>query len=551
MVTSSLLAPLILALAADAYVPPRVDLDTLLARPVSAGEIALLVPHLSDPRATERVTAAISHPDPAVRAAAARVASVVGMPAALPLVRTALDTETDRSAATEELSASVFLGRPEDDLALIPIARKQALLGLLALTVAAARGPEAIPSLDAFVAAGLAESAETGFIEAATRGGRQGLNVAGTGAVRNGSITRWSDVLALARQPGAALSPGLLVASIGSPKPEIRGLTYWHLAVTTPTGASLPTEIESAIARTADAGPDSDSDARFALVVLRRAQKGPDFGGDWGERAGAGKPMIPIDAMGHPDRIARLLTKAEAAAISARVTHGKSAKMFDWEKAPDTPAPAPSTARSGLWLTTALPAGVLRDMMAVTGCKPASDRLIAGLVRYRYDGRPRQVSVGDRGLPQPCAQIAGPALALSLVPAGTANPADPDEQSIAIVPLQASALECAAEAEPSAVERVDSEPGERGRIPEPRKVKSVPPSYPDAARAARIQGIVVLEAIISPSGCVSTLRVRQGVSPELDVAAMAAVSQWRYTPTLLNGKPVPVIMTITVNFRLS
>ena len=88
-----------------------------------------------------------------------------------------------------------------------------------------------------------------------------------------------------------------------------------------------------------------------------------------------------------------------------------------------------------------------------------------------------------------------------------------------------------------------------GRISEPRKLRNVPPTYPDVAKHARIQGTVILEAIISPQGRVADLKVLRGI-PMLDDAAMNAVRQWTYTPTMLNGVPVPVIMTVTVNFRL-
>lgn len=87
-------------------------------------------------------------------------------------------------------------------------------------------------------------------------------------------------------------------------------------------------------------------------------------------------------------------------------------------------------------------------------------------------------------------------------------------------------------------------------IVEPRKLHSVPPVYPELARQARVQGTVVLECTISPEGRVTDVRVLRGV-PLLDEAARDAVRQWVYTPTLLDGRPVPVIMTVTVNFRLS
>jgi len=70
------------------------------------------------------------------------------------------------------------------------------------------------------------------------------------------------------------------------------------------------------------------------------------------------------------------------------------------------------------------------------------------------------------------------------------------------------------------------------------------------AKQARVQGVVILECTISPQGKVSDVKVLRGI-PLLDQAAIDAVKQWVYTPTLLNGVPVPVIMTVTVNFKLS
>jgi len=89
-----------------------------------------------------------------------------------------------------------------------------------------------------------------------------------------------------------------------------------------------------------------------------------------------------------------------------------------------------------------------------------------------------------------------------------------------------------------------------GQIKEPKKLKDIKPVYPDIAKQARVQGVVILECTISPQGKVTDVKVLRGI-PLLDQAAVEAVKQWVYTPTLLNGVPVPVIMTVTVNFKLS
>jgi len=88
-----------------------------------------------------------------------------------------------------------------------------------------------------------------------------------------------------------------------------------------------------------------------------------------------------------------------------------------------------------------------------------------------------------------------------------------------------------------------------GRIRPPRRLTYVPPVYPAIAQTARVEGIVILEAIISASGDVTAVRVLRSV-PLLDEAARTAVARWRYSPTTLNGVNVPVIMTVTVTFAL-
>lgn len=99
--------------------------------------------------------------------------------------------------------------------------------------------------------------------------------------------------------------------------------------------------------------------------------------------------------------------------------------------------------------------------------------------------------------------------------------------------------------EPEAVRQV--RPG--GDVKVPTKVHDVAPVYPAIAQAARVQGIVIVQATIDVDGRVVDATVLRSV-PLLDQAAVDAVRQWRYTPTRLNGQPVAVVMTVTVNFQL-
>ena len=88
-----------------------------------------------------------------------------------------------------------------------------------------------------------------------------------------------------------------------------------------------------------------------------------------------------------------------------------------------------------------------------------------------------------------------------------------------------------------------------GGIREPKKLVHVAPIYPEIARLSRVEGKVTMEAILDATGRVESVRVLSA-EPLLQEAAVRAVKQWRYTPTELNGVPVPVLMTITVVFTL-
>ena len=90
-----------------------------------------------------------------------------------------------------------------------------------------------------------------------------------------------------------------------------------------------------------------------------------------------------------------------------------------------------------------------------------------------------------------------------------------------------------------------------GNIRAPRKLVDVKPVYPDSMRAAGRDGLVSLDAIIGEDGTVTSVRVLSGdVHPDFAIAAVDAVRQWKFSPTLLNGRPIEVVMTVKVGFNL-
>ena len=119
------------------------------------------------------------------------------------------------------------------------------------------------------------------------------------------------------------------------------------------------------------------------------------------------------------------------------------------------------------------------------------------------------------------------------------------------MPLHDTYLRCIAnEHDPSRPRPVTEGVHIGGTIRPPKKTRDVHPMYPEVAQRAGQQGIVVIEAAITPAGCVGRAEVLVGVTRELDLSALRAVTGWTFTPTLLDGTAVPVIMTVTVQFSL-
>ncbi|PYV32864.1 MAG: hypothetical protein DMG09_23405 [Acidobacteria bacterium] len=119
-------------------------------------------------------------------------------------------------------------------------------------------------------------------------------------------------------------------------------------------------------------------------------------------------------------------------------------------------------------------------------------------------------------------------LLTGMLVASSSNPVGGQEQRLAVKPQR----------EPIRV---------GGNVQESKLVHRVEPVYPPEATAARVSGVVILQVTVNEAGDVSDARVLRG-HPLLDGAAVEAVRQWRYSPTLLNGEPVPVIATVSIAF---
>lgn len=89
-----------------------------------------------------------------------------------------------------------------------------------------------------------------------------------------------------------------------------------------------------------------------------------------------------------------------------------------------------------------------------------------------------------------------------------------------------------------------------GDVKKPIRVFDPQPQYTEIARKARIQGVVIVQAIVTKEGEVQDVKILKGLPMGLDKAAADAVKNWKFKPATLNGKPVDVYFNLTVNFTL-
>ena len=219
-----------------------------------------------------------------------------------------------------------------------------------------------------------------------------------------------------------------------------------------------------------------------------------------------------------------------------------------------------STASGRLTVATTNDAPDLHEIFppsAVTSTEPprfptTGPSAPVSMTSYRWDPATGTIASAQTfgARPESTAPIAQPTTAAassSSARQATGGAAGPGAAGIAAgtaVPSAPTASRATAPPAPAAPIRVG------GNVMAPRKVRDVKPVYPADAQADRVQGIVILETTIDTSGKVTNAKVLRSIA-RLDDAAVDAVKQWEYEPTRLNGVPVPIIMSVTVNFTLA
>ena len=197
-----------------------------------------------------------------------------------------------------------------------------------------------------------------------------------------------------------------------------------------------------------------------------------------------------------------------------------------------------------------LPA-MVDDVLHVRGCHTREGEYAAARMTWLPDGRPRSLQMADLGLQEKCQRASLVLLASSLSPLGMQS--DSRDAEYVALPLNKTFIESLAQRGPCMPRTARRDPRAEhsaGSIKAPKKTRDKQPRYPEGAQRARVEGAVLLGARVDGCGCVEYIRVERSPGAGLGWAGLNAVSAWRYTPTLLDGKPVRVLMDVTVNFKL-
>jgi len=557
----------VLALVALVFIAPlravaqtAPTLDEILTMPLSPGSVALLVGHVTQPAAAARLGAALRDPNANVRAAAARVSFVGGIRGMANPVMVALAQETSLPAAVEEIRLLVHFGTDVHRKAIEEAVARfgERVVASTAIELAVNEGPAVIARLPLFRAADAGKETLSRVIRMATKNDRAALErVVRDALTGNDAVLMAAALDAAILQRVFDLPEPLLLSTVTHTMPALSIEGVWYLAQSwdgkKPWSPAVLRGMQSAL----DAQVASPSaGVRFAREIVARLRGAPPaVSPEWQTLLSSGDISM-MRLVTRPFAIDVLTNREFDVAARGIGSTAKALKDIRERTDPPKPKAAPRNALVVPFLEAAsgYPPEFASDVFKVSGCllsgegdRTKSDGAEGGFVALRTDGRPASISMLGSRVAQPACVTAAQTLLRSAVgyPPETA---EPQASKTVLIPFESSFFACQDRSfvAPGPPRQIQGEGVER-----PTKTVNVPPTYPQSAIDDRVQGIVILEAVISHEGCITSARVLRGLDGRLDWAAVRAVIQWRFTPTLLNGVAVPVIMTVTVQFSLS
>ncbi len=538
---------LIIAILVSSLTEAQTDPATSF-RPRVAG-IARLVTKPKSAESIERIRGGLADAQASVRAASARVAHSMGLAELLPGLREALVRETDAETTRELAWAVAGLDTTEgSDAALVAAVTTSPFAGKVVRGLVAGRGPR-VSALWGAIGPHLEKHARS-----VTQGLRDGLHrdaasMFASRAIRDG-LPELSVELLL--DGFGRPDPSVAVAGLGAMDTRVRSASYLVLA-------------DAGVAQTGEADielkiPDSLPE-RVSRHLFETARRRPPA-----ENLKDLQSALKADARTRDELKSRLLRargslrglrEGDRDRLLGAVGYDKRGIEFLFDRALEAPAvritAVPGAPSRVLRTLGGHPAEFARSVIQESGCRGAERSFDGVEAVYGPGGRPTQVDAVRSASSAPgCAEVA---LVLGLSALATGG----HDRALAILPERPEFLACLAEAgsdplagfPPESPENASQATGTGDSIIEPKKVRNLSPDYPKDALNKRVQGMVILETNITASGCIASIRVLRGIDLLMDLEAIEAVSGWKYSPALRRGVPIPVMMTVTVTFRLN
>lgn len=506
-------------------------------------DVAYLVLEKDASAIVEPLRGALASSDALVRSTAARVAGVRDEKSLVGSLRTAVEHEKDASAAREELRAIALLGAAEDvDFAIAAATKWPASVDNdVAQAIARRGGGEAID----FYITKLSHTrtlARADFFREALWGRPQATVAAAARLVGNRDERGWLAFLKVMRDSNVPVAPSVIGASFDSASEPIRVASIWYaVEAYAQDPAGVPPSIHDFVATPREDVSDREAFGRELVRRIAGTEKHEtDRWVAWLESADADH------LLGHASRaVEMLLTDREYAVRQQRCgTQPVSCDMP--EKRPTRSFPIKAVPPAAFQLPGELPAGISDELSRCGGGW-------LGLAGASVDaaGRVQTVDFARMGRTGCLRQIE---TMLRLSYATNTSIMSPLSMPDIVLARAPRAPLCLEEDAPSN-DTVLPLSRTGGDVVAPVKIHSVDPYFPESVRRDMRSGassLVILEAVITKHGCIRSIRpVAQSPFPDLNGAAIYAMSQWKFSPGLLNGKPVDVIYNMTVNFKTS
>jgi TonB family protein len=492
------------------------------------GTVALLISQ-DEAHAKPAVEQALRHSDPSVRIMAARVAANAPVAGALPALVAALGGESNHAVAAEYVYDILLMAGAAAETSVEPHLRRNSPEAALAYAEWLARmRPEGLVSKlgDLF---SLAPDAPYEFTRIVRMSGElhpDQRDALYTAWMKIAPMNAWRSLLFQSFAAPGALASGapFLVSALKSDRGDIRTETVWFLVGRT----ALPDAVvDAALPASAEAPVNWESFGREVIARSQKHAQTPD-------RSDFLRSALTSGAYAPPDvRFNRSLTPSEHAVVTSAP--------------PSAPTPVDPWFPAPAVTASSIAPGVVGSLLRASNCDENTDSFGAAGMTFGIDGRPKKITLGSEGLSAGC-QAALTTLARLTIE-------DPDHAAtegvqMLVLPFNKDAVACvdapAAQSRGALPVRVD-----RHRVQPPEKIRDAKTFFPPEAQKQSIQGAVIVETVIGPSGCVQHGRILRGLSPLLDAAALNTAMRMQFKPPMVDGKPAAVVMTMTINFGLT